>query len=356
MTGTDLRGYTVAITADRRRDEQAVLLERLGLEVLMFPLLQTEPEDLGALQDLTGQVARHPPDYLLANTGYGMRTWLGLALQWGQQAALVDALQARTTIAARGAKALGELRKVGLDAWYKAPGETLEEVVERLTQEDLAGKSVVFQLHGEQSQGAVAQLEGAGAVVTCVPVYRMGEGGVVAAQALTGSIVDGGSDAVTFTAAPQVQALVRQARAIGADGELLDAINNGGVTAVCIGDVCAGAAISEGISAPLVPEHPRLGSLATALAANLSARQLVLAGAHGPVRLSGRLVEVGGDDVWLGPSEQRVLRTLSLSSPGVPVEALGRPALELLPQLSDLLDGALEVSDGKCRLLVADTG
>ena len=351
MTGDDLRGFSVAVTADRRRDEQAVLLERTGLEVLMFPLLQTEPEDAGALQALTEKIAAAPPDYLLANTGYGMRTWLGLSAQWGSQQALVDALGARTAIATRGAKALGELRKVGLDAWYKAPGETLEEVVDRLLQEDLAGKSVVFQLHGEPSESAVAQLREAGAEVTSVPVYKMGGGGVPVAQALVGAVIDGSVDAVTFTAAPQVQALARSAEQQGRATQVLEAFNRGGVTTVCIGDVCAGAAMAVGISQPLVPEHPRLGSLATALGAHLSGRRLLLNGRHGPVRVSGRLVEAGGDEVWLGAVERRALRVLGQRRSPVELPALGGATADELSRLSSTLDGALELSGGRWRLL-----
>ena len=155
----DLKGFTVAITADRRRDEQAVLMERLGVEVIMFPLLQTRPEDATVLRALTEKLVQEPPDYLVANTGYGMRTWLASTAEWGLQDGLVSALGSRTAIAARGAKALGELRKAGLDAWYKAPGETLEEVVARLRGEDLAGRSVVVQLHGEPPGPTLAELE-----------------------------------------------------------------------------------------------------------------------------------------------------------------------------------------------------
>jgi len=351
MTARDLRGFTAAITADRRRDEQAVLLERTGIEVLMFPLLQTEPEDQSALRILTAEIAGHPPRYLLANTGYGMRTWFGLASQWGLQDQLVGALRARTTIAARGAKALGELRKVGLDAWYKAPGETLDEVVGRLVQEDLAGASIVFQLHGEQSEGAVERLSRAGATVTRVPVYRMGRAGLAAGQALAQAVVEGAADAVTFTAAPQVQAMLRSAEAQGLAPQLLDAFNTGGVTALCIGEVCAAAAMTEGIAAPLVPEHPRLGSMATVLESHLTARQMVLAGEHGPVRLSGRLAEVAGDEVWLGPLGQRALRKLTQQRDGVEIRTLGGTTADELSRLSRSLDGALEISAGRCRLV-----
>jgi uroporphyrinogen-III synthase len=319
----------------------------------MFPLLQTEPEDLGALQELTAAIAAHPPQYLLANTGYGMRTWLGLAAQWGLQDPLVGSLQGGTNIAARGAKALGELRKVGLDAWYKAPGETLDEVVDRLVHEDLSGTSIVFQMHGEQSEEAVSRLGQAGARVTCLPVYRMGQGGEAAAQALAQAVIDGTTDAVTFTAAPQVQALFRSAGADDVAPRLLDAFNTGGVAAVCIGEVCAGAARAEGIPGPLVPPHPRLGSLATALGAHLSGRRMVLAGEHGPVTVSGRLVGVGGDELWLGPVEQRALRRLGQQRSAVEVQTLGDLGADDLSTLAQALDGALEISGPFCRLLWA---
>jgi uroporphyrinogen-III synthase len=271
MTGPDrLQGLTVAVTADRRRDEQAVLLERLGLEVLMFPLLRTEAEDTASLQALTRQLCRQPPDYFVANTGYGMRTWLQLAAQWGLQEPLVQVLSSRSTIATRGAKALGELRKVGLDAWYKAPGETLEEVVARLCQQDLEGASVVIQLHGEPPGTLLTRFEQAGARVTYLPVYRMTGSGAQAASDLISAVLRHGADAVTFTAAPQVAALAGAAGAQGLTAALMDAFNNGGVVVACIGPVCADAARAAGVEHPLVPEHPRLGSLANALAAYLA--------------------------------------------------------------------------------------
>jgi uroporphyrinogen-III synthase len=259
VAGSELDGFTVAVTADRRRDEQTVLLERLGAQVLMFPLLRTEPADLGALRALTETIAEAAPDYFVANTGYGMRTWLQLAAEWGLQEALVEALSSASTIVVRGAKALGEIRKVGLDAVYKAPGETLEEVVDRLGEEDLSASSVVVQLHGEPA-GAVSYL----------PVYRMGGGGTDEAGALIDALVEGRVDVVTFTAAPQVQVLASVAEAQGRLGAVLDAFNVGGVVAACIGPVCAQGARLAGITQPLVPEHSRLGSLASALGGYLA--------------------------------------------------------------------------------------
>ncbi len=88
----DLKGFTVAITADRRRDEQAVLMERLGVEVIMFPFLQTRRKTSTVLRALTEKLVQEPPDYLVANTGYGMRTWLAWTAEWGVQDGLVVGL------------------------------------------------------------------------------------------------------------------------------------------------------------------------------------------------------------------------------------------------------------------------
>ena len=352
MASPDLSGFTVAVTADRRRDEQAVLFERLGLEVAMFPLVITEVEDLEALRALTLEICREPPRYLLANTGYGMRAWFGRCSEWGVLGELVDALGKGTAIAARGAKALGELRKVGLDAFYKAPEETLDEVVGRLLEEGVVGEAVLVQLHGDGPGDEIARLAAAGARVTCLSVYRTGpqgpgQGTLGPASTLASTVALGTVDAVTFTAAPALEALF----AINGDERraLLAAFNGGGVVAACIGPGCAARARVLGVREPLVPEHPRLGSLASGLGAHLAKRQAVLRGDHGAVRLSGRFAETASGRRVLSPMEQRALRGLLSRGGRVSGHTLGATEAEL-SHLSERLDGALQASYGKWGL------
>jgi uroporphyrinogen-III synthase len=349
-----LEGFTVAITADRRRDEQAVLMERLGVEVLMFPLLRTQPENQTEMRALTEMIVKDPPTFFLANTGYGMRTWLTLAAEWDLQEALVGSLRSHTTIAARGAKAVGEIRKVGLDAWYKAPTETLEEVITRLKAEHLDGASIVVQLHGEALGDVVLDLERAGARVSYLPVYKMASAAGAAANELLDVIVGGGADVVTFTAAPQVQALMATARSRSSVEPVVYAFNCEGVVAACIGPVCASAARDEGISGPLVPDHSRLGSLASAIGHHLKARQVVLRGRHGPVYVSGRLVKAGPRECWLGPAESQLLRVISMR-PGKWADPTGggRHPGAALSNLDAARDGALETGTEGARLVVA---
>ena len=108
-------------------------------------------------------------------------------------------------------------------------------------------------------------------------------GGDSVANGLLDAIFGGGVDAVTFTAAPQVHALAHAARERGQLGRLLDAFNSGNVVAACIGQVCATAARLEGVREPLVPEHPRLGSLANALGTHYA----LMAAQRGPGATAG---------------------------------------------------------------------
>lgn len=71
-----LSGYTVAITADRRSDEQAELLERRGATVVHAPVIRTVPLiDGDGLRDATMALIVEPPDIVVLSTGLGTRSW-----------------------------------------------------------------------------------------------------------------------------------------------------------------------------------------------------------------------------------------------------------------------------------------
>jgi len=117
-------------------------------------------------------VIAQPPDYLLASTGFGMRSWVAAARSWGTAEALVAAL-GRARVANRGAKAASANGALGLDGWYRAPNERFEELIERVLAEPLAGCRMVLQLHGVAEAEAVDSLRGAGAEVIEIDAYRL---------------------------------------------------------------------------------------------------------------------------------------------------------------------------------------
>src|SRR3954471_7799932 len=113
---TPLAGRTVAVTAERRREELGALLERRGATVVYAPAIRVVPlEDDAALRTATEQVLARPVDVAIATTGVGFRGWLAAAAAW--ELPLVEHLRPARVLA-RGPKARGAIRASGLvDAW-----------------------------------------------------------------------------------------------------------------------------------------------------------------------------------------------------------------------------------------------
>jgi Molybdopterin oxidoreductase/Uroporphyrinogen-III synthase HemD/Molybdopterin oxidoreductase Fe4S4 domain len=138
-----LRGFTVGITADRRSDEQAALFERLGASIFHGPAIRTLPLGAeGPLRAATETVIATPPDVLIANTGLGIRSWLGAADSWDLGGPLIEALHS-ARIYARGPKASGAAHQAGLAVVARAATERLRDVVDLVLPEMAPGRRVV---------------------------------------------------------------------------------------------------------------------------------------------------------------------------------------------------------------------
>ena len=207
-----LAGYTIGVTSDRRRDELAGLLEHRGARVVIAPALRIVPmADDAELRAATRECLANPPDVVLVNTGIGMRGWLEAAESWG----LADPLRAvlsRAYLVARGPKARAAIRSAGLRDHWSPEGESYDEVVDHLTARGVAGLTVAMQLHGESQPEYTEALQAAGAQVVDVPVYRWAPPIDPAplhrlVDLIAGRLVE----AVTFTSAPAVGALLRAA-------------------------------------------------------------------------------------------------------------------------------------------------
>jgi uroporphyrinogen-III synthase len=306
-----LEGFTIGITADRRWGEQAELLERRGASVLHGPTIKTQYliED-AAVRAATLAVIDDRPDYLVATTGIGIRAWFEAAQAWGLGDRLAHALGS-TFVAARGPKASAAVQAAGIAVWHSPPSERLEDVVARLREESLTGRTVAFQHYGERNGAAVEALVQCGAEVIEVPIYQWNlpdDDGP--ARRLVDAVCDGRVDAVTFTSAPSVENLLAVARDHGRAGELVGAFNHSDVVAACIGPVCADQARRRGVARPVAPERGRLGLLVHALTDTLRQRRRVLVMGDAPVVVQGRTVEVDGRAVDLSDRERAVFEAL----------------------------------------------
>lgn len=261
----------VGITADRRWEEQARMFADRGVEVVHGPTMRTVDltEDEG-LRAVTSDLAEHPPDYLIVTTGMGMKRWLEAAARWGLDTPLLAGLAAGTRIVTRGAKAASATRGANLEVWWRAPEETMQEIVDHLAAfDDVARSRVALQLFDADGHPSTELLGALAGDLVEVPVYQWAlptDAGP--ATALVDAAIAGDLGAVTFTAQPAVHNLFRIA------GDRRDALraafNAGGVVASCVGPVCASAATEEGIAAPIWPDPPRLAAMVRQLTAQLA--------------------------------------------------------------------------------------
>jgi uroporphyrinogen-III synthase len=260
----------VGITADRRWEEQARLFRDRGVEVVHGPTMRTiDLTEDEALRSVTADLAERPPAYLVVTTGMGMRRWLEAAGRWGLDTPLLAGLAAGTRVVARGAKANSAARGANLDVWWRAPDETMQEIVDHLAGFDDVGRSrVALQLFDPDGHPSTELLRAMAGELVEVPVYQWAlPDDPAPADALIDAAIAGDLAAITFTAQPAVHNLFRIA------GDRRDDLRhafNAGVVASCVGPVCASAAAKEGIEAPIWPDPPRLTAMVKQLTTHLA--------------------------------------------------------------------------------------
>ena len=268
-----LAGRYVGITADRRWRNQADLLENLGANVIHGPTLRTVDlsRDEG-LRQATMALIEHPPDFLVGSTGMGMTMWLEAADGWELGDPLRDALR-HGRIVARGAKATSALRRQGFEVTWQAPSETMDEVVGFLVGQGIGEARVALQLFDPGGHPSTAALADRCRELVEVPVYRwLMPDDPGPAERLVEAMCAGTVDAVTFTSQPAVHHLFRIAEGLGRTDDLRVACNEA-LLPVCVGPVCADAALAEGITRPQWPDPPRLAAMVRLVASALGSKE-----------------------------------------------------------------------------------
>jgi uroporphyrinogen-III synthase len=314
-----LAGYTVAVTAARRKEELGALLDRRGARVVYAPAIRIVPlSDDTELVAATREVLARPVDLVIATTGVGFRGWLEAADAWDLP--LVEHLRP-ARVMARGPKARGAIRGGGLvDAWSpesESSGEVLAHLLSG-AEGPLEGRRIAVQLHGDPLHDLVAALRGAGAEVVTVPVYRwVLPEDVAPVRRLVASIVAGTVDAVTFTSAPAAASLLGVSDGLGRREALVAAMKER-VLAIAVGNVTAGPLEAAGIPTHQ-PERARLGALAREVVARLPERDPVLQVGPHSLQVRGHAAVLDDQVVELAPGPMAVLRALACR-PGAVVD------------------------------------
>lgn len=345
--GTVLAGARVLVTAQRRADDQAAALNRRGAEVVTAPILGVEAHiDEEQLLARTRTLLANEPDVVVITTGIGLRGWLDAADTWDLREAVLDML-ARSSVIARGAKAVGALQGVGITPSWVAPGATSAEILQYLVGQGVADASIAVQQHGSGDDGLSSGLARAGANVTTLTVYRWGP--PPHPEAVRSSIAElaaGRFDAVTFTSAPGAAAWVDALRAGGAYQAVADQIENNRLILVTVGAIAAEPLQVAGLRAEF-PERGRLGSLVRLIADRLGSDSVQIPA--GVLRVHATDAGLDHQALGLPGSSLAVLRLLA-STPG---EVVSREEiLRVLP--GDSVDPhAAEVAIARLREALA---
>lgn len=305
-----LAGFTVGITAARRAEELATMLERRGATIQHGPALRIVAlADDADLENRTRELVAAPPDITVATTGIGYRGWIEAADGWGLGEELLAAL-GRSEMLARGPKARGAIRASGLvDAW-SPESESTAEVLEHLLDRGVEGTRIAVQLHGEPLPDVVDALEMAGAEVVTVPVYRWAPPlDLAPLDRLIDTTLAGGIDVLAFTSAPAAAGILARAGERGLREDLLTALR-GPVLALCVGPVTA--APLEALDVPTVqPQRSRLGAMVRTCESVAPARARRLPVGGHQLELRGHAVLVDGRFCPLPPTPMALLRLLA---------------------------------------------
>jgi uroporphyrinogen-III synthase len=310
-----LTGFTIGITAARRANEFAALLERRGAQVEHAPAIEIIPlADDAELRSVTDQIIDNAPEIVVATTGIGFRGWMEAAEDWGVAERLIAALEP-TRLLARGPKAKGAIRAAGLREEWSPPNESSSEVLEHLLDEGVEGTRVGVQLHGATTEWEPLPdfcevLREAGAEVLPIPVYRwLPPQDTTAMDQMIASIVGGDLDAVSFTSAPAVASMLGRAQDTGRLDGLLDALRTD-VHVMCVGSVTAGPLTALRVPTSR-PHRFRLGALARHIAEELPRRVPTLRVAGHDMSIRSRSVMVDGELRPLSPAGLTLLKALA---------------------------------------------
>ena len=265
---SSLKGLRIVSFESRRAAEMAELIRNYGGEPIIAPSMREVPlgENRDAI-DFIGQLEAGSIDFLILLTGVGTRTLVAAVASEYPRERVTAALQ-RITLVARGPKPVAALRELGLKPDISVPEpNTWRDILSELdSKTEIKGRRVAVQEYGIPNAELTAGLEARGAKVSRVPVYRWAlpeDTGPL--RSAISRIIENRVDIALFTNATQVFHLFQVARDERLDGSLREAFSR--VLIASVGPICNEALEHVGLRADLEPEHPKMGHLIAAVAA-----------------------------------------------------------------------------------------
>jgi uroporphyrinogen-III synthase len=260
-----LKGARVALLEARMTEEVAALVRRLGGVPYSVPAVREAPR-LEQVAPFLDELTVGTFSLVIFSTGASAAALFRGADALGRLDATLAALRA-TTIACRGPKPLAVLRRHNVPVQI-VPVEpyTTSEMLTALATFDVAGKQVALAHYGEPNEPLARALTSRGATLNNLSLYQwVMPDDIEPLKTLVDDFIERRVDAVAFTSQVQCRHLFEVAESLGKTGALADALNTGTIVAA-VGPVCAAALITLGVTPDVIPPHPRMGPMITALA------------------------------------------------------------------------------------------
>ncbi|WP_026693948.1 uroporphyrinogen-III synthase [Peribacillus kribbensis] len=262
--GQGLLGKRIATGGSRKTEEMKEIIKKQGGIPLLRPLQGTVYPAEKELEQEIRQFVLDRPDWVIVTTGIGLEALVSAAEKLGIKKELLQTLEA-AQIACRGYKARAALKKLGFFPAAVDDDGTTNGLIRSMEGNDLAGKKVWVQLHGETAPALTDYLVNQGAEVSYLLPYRHIPPQQEILEKTYREILSGELDAICFTTAVQVRSLFQYARKQGEFGLFIFRLSEETVCAA-VGRVTAEALKDEGVGRIIVPGNERMGAMIVELA------------------------------------------------------------------------------------------
>jgi uroporphyrinogen-III synthase len=263
----------VALLESRMSRELARLVEKHGGEPLCVPAVREHHElDTDTAGRLITALANGEYDVAVFMTGVAVSMLFEIGERIGRRPDLVAGLRHVTTVC-RGPKPTAALRGFGVPPTVSAKESyTSAEVIDAFADLELRGKRVILFHYGERSESLAETLLARQAVLHEQWLYRWHlPEDLTGLQRLVTDILEGKVDALAVTCQIQFRHLYQVAEGMGAERDLVRALN-GRVVVAAVGPTCSAILQSHGVRVQVVPEHPKMGPLIVTLMRHLDTR------------------------------------------------------------------------------------
>lgn len=269
---TEMGRPVVALLEARMKSELARLVEKHGGRPMCVPAVGEAPHRAAEVVEQFMVEVRNERrnDIVVFMTGVAVSLLFESAEQLGRRSELVSALRNVTTVC-RGPKPTAALRGFGVPPTVSARDPfTAAEVIDALSDFELAGRRVFLFNYGERSETLVETMLARQVQLKEFWLYRwvMPADGGVGLETLVHDVIDGRVDALALTCQIQFRHLYRVAERIELADQLIEALKDH-VVVGAVGPTCRAILEAYGVNPDVIPDHPKMGPLVVALMRHL---------------------------------------------------------------------------------------